>query len=260
MSGERQAATVERALAVLASLGTGPVGFAGLVDAAGCGDAALARLLKGLQAAGLVVGGGGAPYALTDKARALGSAIVGRANPEQAARKELAALSSVTGTGCAWFRVEAVGVRCLLRHLVPEGVGFIAEGNVRSELCGHGSAVAACAVSEAVAGWHAQTLRADLGLTAAAWRKRLAGIRRQGYDLSHGLEAAPRQGRLETLARLSLPVVRADGSVEVLTATGHGLDAERVFGSTAIAAAVSAAERIASTWQPAVAVVSRPVG
>ena len=229
MSGERQAATVERALAVLAQLGAGPAGFATLAEAARCGDAALARLLKGLHAAELITGGGGAAYALTSKARTLGAAIVGKDDPIARARHVMAQCSEVTGTGCAWFRIEEVGVRCVLRRLVPEGVGFISEGSVRSELCGHGGVVAACAVSDVVAGWHAETLRADLGLTAAAWRRRLASIRTNGYDLSHGNEAAPRQGQLETLARLSVPVVYEDGSVDVLSATGHGLSGERVF-------------------------------
>ena len=87
----------------------------------GCSDATLSRLLEGLQAAGMVEGGSGAPYRSTAYARDLGAAIAGQGDPRAAVRRELAELSAIIGTGCAWFRIEAGGVRCLVRQLVPRG-------------------------------------------------------------------------------------------------------------------------------------------
>jgi hypothetical protein len=250
MSGERQAATVERALSVLAALGNGPLGFARLVEVVDCGAASLSRLLKGLVSAGLIEGGGGASYRSTAQARSLGQAIAGSDQRIAATRRELAALSEHLGTGCAWFQVEATGVRCLTRHLVPEAVGYISEGSMRTELRGHGCVVAACAASADVCEWHGAQLRVDLGWDEGVWETQLDAIRANGFFCSHGLEGAPGQGPgpLETLARLSIPQPGPDGYPVVLTATGHGLSAGRVFPEPAIEAALLSAQRLADIW------------
>jgi DNA-binding IclR family transcriptional regulator len=251
MSGQRQATTVERALTVLAILGRQSASFSTLVQTTGCPAPTLSRLLKGLVAADLVTGGNGLPYQSTSHARALGQAIAGEDDPIIAIRRELAALSDILGTGCAWFRIEATGVRCLVRHLIPEGVGILAEGALRSDLRGHGCAVSACALSTTVNAWHARTLRSELQLTATLWQKRIKSIREQGYDLSYAMEGVPGHGlrMVETLARLSVPNAVDNENVYVLGATGHGLSAKRVFPDSAIAAAKATTQKIAHIWQ-----------
>ena len=121
---------------------------------------------------------------------------------------------------------------------------------MRTELRGHGSVVAACALSKEVCHWHAETLKADLRYDEETWQHRLQDIREHGFDRSYAREGAPGQGDglLDTLTRLSIPLRNPKGSVHVLTATGHGLSAERVFPERAIKAAQQAAERIDALW------------
>ena len=82
----------------------------------------------------------------------------------------------------------------------------MAEGAIRDDLRGHGSAVAACAFSNKAHDWHAATLQQELQLDNTRWDERLQSIRALGFDLSYAMESLPGQGLRpqETLARLSI--------------------------------------------------------
>ncbi len=247
MSGERQAVTIERTFRVLIELGKGQRGFAELSEALKCPAPTMSRLLKTLSAAGFVTGGGGSVYRITPQAQQMAVQIGGDFSTLSEIRSQLASLSARLGTGCAWFAIEPSGVRCLYRHLIPEGVGIIEEGAIREDLRGHGSVVAACAISERVCTWHAKALRYQLALSQAEWSSLLAQNAEQGYNLSYAMESVPGHGLqpMETLARLSVPILGKDGIVRVLSAAGHGLGAERVFPRDNIAHAQQVATRLA---------------
>jgi DNA-binding IclR family transcriptional regulator len=174
-------ATLSRSAVLLeAAARGGGLQFAEAIAALDTVPSTASRLLRALDAAGLLARGTDGRYRAAPRLRRLAAALSGTADLETEAAATVEALGQATGEAAAVFTPVEDGVRLVAKHEPPERFRYMPVGGVNRGCDRH----AFCLLR--AAWWGAREARRRLAaaapaVPAAPWLKRLPGLKRAAW-------------------------------------------------------------------------------